>query len=65
MATVVSPFTAAALDRALAERNAYRLTALAALDQLHDAQREIERQRRLLVDLRDELQRYTRSVVGG
>lgn len=60
-----SPFTAAALDRALSERNAYRDLACAALDELHDAQRDIERQRRLLTDLREELQRYTRSRVGG
>ena len=59
---VTTPFTAAALLRANHEREMYRAMALAALDQLHAAQREIERQRRMIAEMREERERYAREV---
>jgi hypothetical protein len=49
---VISP---ADLDRLLAQDAATRLLLRAALDQLHEAQLTIERQREQLIELRDEL----------
>lgn len=61
---MVTPFTAAALERANHERAIYRAMACAALDELHAAQREIERQRIQIAEMRDEQKRYARSVFG-
>jgi hypothetical protein len=45
-----------------AERDAWRETALAALDQLHAATVEIERQRRMICEMREERERYAREL---
>ena len=45
----------ALLQRTIDERNSYRLLSLAALDQLYEFQRTIERQREQIVALREEL----------
>jgi hypothetical protein len=47
-----------------AERDTYRAMACAALDQLHEATVEIERQRRMICEMREERERYARAVFG-
>jgi hypothetical protein len=46
------------------ERDSYRALACAALDQLHAANVEIERQRRMICEMREERERYARAVFG-
>lgn len=40
----------------------WRLMALAALDQLHEAQQTIARQQRQIAEMREERERYARSI---
>lgn len=52
----------AALLRTAAQRDAYRQALCAALDKLSEAHAEIERQRRMIAEMREERERYARSI---
>lgn len=54
--------TAHMLKRALADARAYRACLHAALDQLHEAQRTIARQREQIQEMRDERERYAMRI---
>lgn len=54
-----------ALVDALRLSRGYRETLCAALDQLHDAQRTIDRQREQLAELREAQARYARQLFTG
>jgi hypothetical protein len=58
----MTPLQRACFDRALRERHTYRLLALAGLDQLREAFLREERLRAQIAELREERERYARTV---
>lgn len=58
----MSALAASALRRALADAAIYRQAMLASLDQLHEAQQTIQRQREQIAEMREERERLARTV---